>query len=123
MCNSLASSYLPMCAFLLRCSLFDVLFAVMYCRKSLSLVKELIETCLVESDGSIQLHAAKVFYISDHFVLCVILLVITLFPFVMGTRVVSDVCCYEAHSIYLLSSSHRPRLSLVNKCCCLCNSC
>ena len=30
------------------------------CRKSLSLVKELIETCLLESDGSIQLHAAKV---------------------------------------------------------------
>jgi len=24
-------------------------------------VKELIETCLVESDGSVQLHAAKVF--------------------------------------------------------------
>ena len=32
----------------------------MLCRKSLSLVKELIESCLVEADGSIQLHAAKV---------------------------------------------------------------
>jgi len=30
------------------------------CRKSLSLVKELIETCLTETDGSVQLHAAKV---------------------------------------------------------------
>jgi len=32
----------------------------MLCRKSLSLVKELIKSCLVEADGSIQLHAAKV---------------------------------------------------------------
>jgi len=36
-------------------------------RKSLSLVQELIETCLVESDGSVQLHAAKVICFSDKY--------------------------------------------------------
>jgi len=35
------------------------LLVVLY-RKSLSSLKELIETCLVEPDGSVQLHAAKV---------------------------------------------------------------
>ena len=44
-------------------------FGVMLGRKCLSLVKELIETCLVESDGCIQLHAAKVICFSDAFII------------------------------------------------------
>ena len=50
-------------------SFSNALVVVMFGRKSLSLVKELIETCLVESDGSIQLHAAKVFYLLDPFMI------------------------------------------------------